>query len=310
MQLYKFIIRCKFISFVLLLFFLFSCEKDAELDLRLHDPKLCLNCILETGSSTITAYLTKSTTANSDSAFNPVENATIILFEESVPVGTFQHVKNDIYQLNYTPRASMKYTIRVEAPGETIIEAETETVDFPNAKVEYVELKIVDPKWEKGYYTRSVFNVSLNELHENDNYWVLMGTYSNLNNHKYLSLYARYETDQLFFDEFNSYQLYEYSYPYANKEYLGGLRLNTHGLTTNAVTFIMNGLPNTTVFIFNADKHFDKYYKSSIKNYLTEKYDQFPIIEPVKIYSNIQNGYGIFGSIALFEKKFNVKTGN
>lgn len=310
MQLNELLNSCKFIPLGILLFFLFSCEKDAELDLRLHDPKLCLNCILETDSSPIIAYLTKSASANSDSAFYPVENATIMLYEESTPVGTFYHVKSEIYQLNYTPKAGKKYKIRAEAYGDAAIEAETEAVNFPNAKVEYVELRIVDPKWEKGYITRPVFNVSLNELHENDNYWVLMGTYSNLNNQKYLSLYASYQTDQLFFDEFNSYQLYEYSYPFANKEYLGGLRLNTTGLTKNTVTFMMNGLPNTTVFIFNSDKNFDKYYRSSIKNYLTEKYDQFPIIEPVKIYSNIQNGYGIFGSIALFEKKFNVKTGN
>lgn len=306
----RFICSFKFIPWIILFFSLFSCERDAELDLRPHHAKLCLNCILETGSSTITAYLTKSTSANFDSAFYPVKNATITLLEESVPIGTFSHVKNDIYRLNYIPKAGKRYKIKAEVYGEVAAEAETEAVNLPNAKIEYMDLKIVDPKWEKGYYTRSVFEVSLTELQESNNYWLLMGNYSTSNNSKYLSLYASYMTDQLFFDEFNSYQLYEYSYPFANKEYLGGLRLNTNGLTKNTVTFLMNGLPNTTVFIFNCDKNFDKYYKSSIKNYLTEKYDQFPILEPVKIFSNIQNGYGIFGSIALVEKKFNLQTGN
>lgn len=47
--------------------------------------------------------------------------------------------------------------------------------------------------------------------------------------------------------------------------------------------------------ILQTDEHYDKYLKSAIQLQML-KDEPVPLNEPVQVYSNIENGYGVFGS--------------
>ena len=47
--------------------------------------------------------------------------------------------------------------------------------------------------------------------------------------------------------------------------------------------------------ILTVDEHYDKYLKTSIQMRMLEN-QVIALNEPVQIYSNVENGYGVFGS--------------
>jgi hypothetical protein len=65
--------------FLFLLSILFSCVQDVNLEYD-HEPKLCLNCVLNP-DSIITATLTLSHALDNSENFEKVNNAIIKLFE-------------------------------------------------------------------------------------------------------------------------------------------------------------------------------------------------------------------------------------
>ena len=79
------------------------------------------------------------------------------------------------------------------------------------------------------------------------------------------------------------------------------IRMTDEGYDGQELTFtipdIIGGAQRVKYFL-NADEHYDKYIKTVIINRLNET-DELPFYEPIQIYSNIENGYGIFGSCAI-----------
>jgi Domain of unknown function (DUF4249) len=59
----------------------------------------------------------------------------------------------------------------------------------------------------------------------------------------------------------------------------------------------------TKMVVFNVDQNYFKYHESIKKNFQNEN----PFAEPSLTYSNVNNGYGCFGSYASSEKPFEIK---
>jgi hypothetical protein len=147
----------------------------------------------------------------------------------------------------------------------------------------------------------------LKDTPSKDYYWFKLGKIYFFNGKDYGEYYISYKTDNLLFDEFNRYYDQDYEPPFTNYEYIGALRLDETIFSNKKIQFSLGCLPPVTLFIINGDIHFDKYYKSSIKQFLTYEYDNLPVFEPVQLYSNIINGFGIFGSIAISKFYINNK---
>jgi len=84
-----------------------------------------------------------------------------------------------------------------------------------------------------------------------------------------------------------------------------GVRLSDEGYDGQPMNFIVPDIIEATQFnyteavhILNADEHYNKYLKTTIINRIKETSD-LPFFEPVQMYSNIKNGYGIFGSCTI-----------
>lgn len=96
-------------------------------------------------------------------------------------------------------------------------------------------------------------------------------------------------------DDFNkitdSSQKYGYYYRYY-------LRINDKQEDGKTLTFTDLSYDKDVVYFMDADEHYDKYMKSTVKQRINDG-DNLLFNEPVQIYTNIENGYGIFGSVAI-----------
>jgi hypothetical protein len=77
--------------------------------------------------------------------------------------------------------------------------------------------------------------------------------------------------------------------------------MTDEGFDGKVLTFTIQDIiagGNRNQYFLNADEHYDKYIKTTLIKRMSEN-DDLPFYEPVQIYSNIENGYGIFGSCAI-----------
>lgn len=287
--------------FIISFLIIYSCEKEISLELDTQEDMLCLNCILEAGIDSVAIYVTKVQSVENDTAFTPVKTARIELSKEGQILQGIVYRGNSRYLLKHKPEVGKKYEISVEVEGYKTLTAETTIPVFPDAKAQLKIDTIYDDYWAKGYYTVKKIVVDLKDTPSKDYYWFKLGKIFNSIGKPFGEYYTAYQTDNLLFDEFNRYYDQDYEPPFTNYEYRGALRLDDEVFTNSKIQFSLSCLPPVSLFVIKGDVHFDKYYKSSIKQFLTYEYDNLPIFEPVQVYSNISNGFGIFGSISISE---------
>jgi len=283
------------VLFLVISLVIFSCEKDITLELNKEHSRFCLNCILEAGTDSVVIFVTKTTAIEDSNTFEPITNAQIELRKESELLTGMVNKGNGKYVFRHKPESGKKYEILAVVGENNFMTAET-TVPFPpDCNARFIQDTILDSHWYKGYRTINRFAVEINDLQTKDYYWLQTGTIKNYG----IDFTNSYYTDKIYFDEFNRYFYQDSNYPFTSYEYIGALRLDDSLFPESKIQFSISGRPPKTIFIYNADIHFDKYYKSSIKQFLTYEYEGLPIFEPIQIYSNIKNGLGIFGSIAV-----------
>ncbi len=295
----------KHIYLILILVLIFSgCEKEISLEFDTPDDILCLNCILEAGNDTVAIYVTKVQSVQNDTAFTPVENARIELTKDGQILQGIIYRGNGRYLLKHKPEVGKKYEIRVEVEGYEALTAETTIPVFPDAHAKFKQDTIYDDYWVNGYRTVNKIVIDLKDTPTHDYYWFRLARIINFRGSPWGEYYISYKTDKMYFDEFNRYYVQDISYPFTSYEYKGALRLDEQVFLNSEIQFSLAAKLPITLFVINGDVYFDKHYKSSIKQFLTYDYDDLPIFEPVQIYSNINNGFGIFSSIAI--SKFDI----
>ena len=290
---------CPFL-FLIPFLILYSCEKEITFDLDTPEDMLCLNCILEADNDSVAIYVTKVQSVQNDTAFTPVANARIELSKEGQLLQGIVYRGNGRYLLKHKPEVGKKYEISVEVDGYKTLTAETIIPAFPIANAIMKQDTIFDEYWVNGYRTKNKLVINIEDTPTKDYYWFQIAMIYNYEGKQpFGDYYSSYMSDKMYFDEFNRYYMQDITYPFTNYEYKGALRLDDEVFTNSKIQFSLAAKPPITLFIINGDVYFDKYYKSSIKQFLTYEYDDLPIFEPVQMYSNIENGFGIFGSIAI-----------
>lgn len=285
----------------MLCYILLSCEKEITFDLNTPEDMLCLNCILEAGNDSVAIYVTKVQSVENDTAFTPVANARIELCKDGQLLQGIVYRGNGRYLLKHKPEIGKKYEISVNVDNYKTLTAETTIPVYPEAKAQYKIDTIYDEYWATGYYAIKKIVIDLKDTPTKDYYWFKIATIYNFKGKPFGEYYIAYKTDKMYFDEFNRYYIQDVRYPFTNYEYIGALRLDEEVFLNSEVQFLLSCGPKNTLFIINGDINFDKYYKSSIKQFLTYEYENLPIFEPIQVYSNVTNGFGIFSSIAISE---------
>lgn len=271
----------------------YSCEQEVILDFD-NEPKLCLNCILNP-DSVVSAKLTLSHSLDNSGNFKTVDNGNLTLYEGNEIFGTLEAQGNGRYLLNRKPEEGKTYKIVAEVGNYTAISASTTLPDFP--VIEYSKEITGHTSYDS---TLDVYNlnVQLKDKPGKDNYWIYESVV--VNDIKYGG--GSREINAPFVDDFNKTIDTEAKYGFT---LFLGVRLSDEGYDGQPMDFIIPDFIEATkyryteaVYFLNADEHYDKYLKTSILNRIKETSD-LPFFEPVQMYSNIKNGYGIFGSCAV-----------
>lgn len=279
----------RLLLFLIVLVFV-SCEEEVILDFE-HEPKLCLNCILNP-DSTITARLTISKKLDNTDDFVSVNNATISLYEEDILLGKLLEVGNGNYKLTQKPIKGKKYKIIAEVGDYNRITATTIIPQAPS--LNYIK---DTTGYDEYNLLRYNLNVRIIDKPGKDYYW-LFGSHS-MNGVMYGG--GCRAINAPFVDTFNRKIDVEEQYGFTH---FMQIRISDEGYDGQNLDFI---IPNFVVsdqynsfyqHFLKADEHYDKYIKTTIINRMKED-SELPFYEPIQIYSNIENGYGIFGSCAI-----------
>ena len=277
----------KKLSTLLFLFILslcIGCVETVDISPTLK-KQVVLNCLL-TNSSIQTARLTYVGSFASTS-YEEVEQATVTLYEEGEKVGYFTKKEYAQWELPYKPKPGKEYTLEAEVPGEPMISAST---SFP------APLR-VKPLRERDVDGRRYFE----KEGATDPFWVFA-----MRNPKweykqrpiiepYYTLIDDVGTNYQSVDPFN-----QISSAYTN------------GATTRLHLAYLRMLPNERMNVFYVEKwlfecvvvfrsvspEYDQYLKSSLAKMLVYESFDDPTqwLDESEIYSNIQNGIGIFGA--------------
>lgn len=267
-----------------------SCEEEVFFSFE-HEPRLCLNCILNPDSTVITASLSLSKKLDTINEFITITDAEILLYEEGNLFGWFSHTGKGKYKLNKVPVAGKTYRITVDSENYGQISASTVVPNKP---------EITWSKDTVGYdqynQLRYNLNIQIHDKQGKDNYWLYS---TGIVNGVKGGGGGGVVLNAPFADTFN--RRYETEEKYGFMHYYQ-IRLSDEGYDGQVLDFIIPDLVPTNQYrakhILNAGEHYDKYIKSSVKARLNSE-GELPFKESVQIYSNIENGYGIFGSCAI-----------
>jgi hypothetical protein len=285
-----------FIGYFLILFLAFSsCEKDLKTEIQVN-PKLCFNCILNP-DSIIQGSLSFSQSISKNEPITKINDAIIELNMDGQIIDTLENVGNGKYRLNIKPCSGGLYKIRIINKEFPVLYASTTVPGKPSVTYQKgePELHVINE-----YYSYSTYQTTYT-IHDKpgiNRYWNY--TISKFNDKWHF--YGGYGgNDSPFFDDFNKDIDATYENGFFYQYYL---RINDFGFEGSSFSFKDTYSPEHVIesFFLDADEHYDKYLKSSIKQMMNDD-GSLLFNEPVQIYSNIENGLGIFGSAAITKIK-------
>ncbi|WP_346862425.1 DUF4249 domain-containing protein [uncultured Draconibacterium sp.] len=284
--------KLSFIFFLFIILFA-SCEKEVTLDFD-HESKLTFNCILNP-DSIIHASLTQSQEIGGPGDFNAIKDAEIKLSEDDSIIGLLTDTGNGKYSIQYKPKPGKTYKVDIYKKN------------FPRAKAtttvpEGVKIEFIQKTPQPDEYKRHLVEVKINDREGKNYYWYYSYTwrinYQDKLTSGYYNIYCPY------FDDFNKKiepeMKYGYYYDYMirikDSENDGNiLSWNTYALKNDESDYYR--------VVLEVDKHYDKYLKTSVQMRMQEN-QTIALNEPVSIYTNIENGYGIFGANLVTQKMY------
>lgn len=287
----------------------FACQKTIEIDIEASKIKLVLNANLNPDSS-IVINLSKSRHILDNAVIQSIEDASIELYEDDILIGNLIHDKNGNYYTNYKPKFDKTYKIIAKHPKLETISAVTtipnkisnftisssKSYDENGTEYHVFDIKFTDPKFENNYYMIKLRNKYKQEIWDPnliqfDTLYV--GADTTIVNITYGGYRYEYRTTSLYFNS-NDINL-------ENNTYLDNITFSdelfdgkSYSVKISLAQYYFNADTNMIYFdLYSLSPDFYKYIIS------LNKYNDAngnPFAEPVMVFSNVENGIGIFTS--------------
>ena len=286
----------------ILLFTLLSCSKDIEVNYQVTEHKLVLDCVLSSNVP-VKVYLSTNTfMMDAASAF--INDAQVLLYENKLLVDTLINKENGHYLSKIVPIAGKEYHITAKAKGleevsasETLpkggfdvlnVEFKESVTVVEDVRFDLLSLDIVDSNPDENYYELAVFQKPSDlfpDLHPNKN-----------KNPEYIDVF--YVSNSIV-----SMRSWDLPYP---KTILFTDKMFNQGKAHFDVFVHNNALPVIMKLRQVSKQYYD--FKRILYlhqgNQLSERetIEEFFKGEPIDMYSNIKNGYGVFAGYVEIEK--------
>lgn len=281
---------------LLWLFSLYSCQEPVKLDQVEFQPKLVLNCVFSPDS----LFKVKVTHAlsNNDTSSNILANADCFLFSENTLLDSLQHIGKGIYVSDIKAEIDKEYTIQVKHPNYPTASATSKAPQKPIiTRTEAINNLIYDP-YEEEYLTKIITYIT-DRKKRNDYYeFSYKGILKNDSSQYGFSSYFQ-STDNVITNEgvidYNPFILLFSDRMFKNKTYKLHYKINY---------IDMENYPDSTNYtVYLKYKSVSEAYYAYVKDISkqTEYYSNrfFYTGEPVHVYSNVKNGYGIFAGYSM-----------
>ncbi len=302
------------LTFVALMLIATSCKKTLDISIDESEKKLVVNSIINSDSLILVNVCKSLGSLEQDSAFKYINDAKIKLYENNNFIENLEFQKNGFYISTIRPEEGKTYKIELEhsilentSSTTTILQAVSIsqiTSNFEYEITEYIDefgtyidtmikgtinFHINDPINEENYYAISAYTIdtTYNWIEENGIYvetdsvisiwkntiWIDPSTV----NYQY-STQIEIGTDYYyaFYKELNDGKLFNYTFD-----------IDFNSTQGKKIYFEL----------FSIDENFYLYNKS-----LQEQNEAAytPFAQPVNVYTNIINGYGLFGTYSIY----------
>jgi hypothetical protein len=281
-----------------------SCETVIDMKLPEQPPKIVVNSFF-TPDSLIMVHLSKSKFVLSNEQLKEIEDAEISLFENGNYIGKFTHINKGFYHLpGFFPKINTQYTLNAVSSGIKSVEAK-ETI--PNKPI-INRVEISSSYFEGENYKD--FIVYIEDNANEENYYMI-------------ELFGKrfdYIYDTLTYDIIDSIEIVERVY-FTSQD----LVFEDQGVSPQSVISdkIFNGAiypVRLSVSAYNFDeysnmgyfeitvhlKQISKAYALYMLSYSKNSYSD-PFSQPVQVFSNVKNGFGIFAAYSSTYKTIKLK---
>lgn len=297
-----------------------SCTKELDLPYPQAEEQIVLNGILHP-DSVIKLSVTKTLPVRSFGEPYPIiENANVRLYEDDALLGALRF-QDSLYVLDYYPKAGHAYRVEVEVPGYPLVSASDVVPELPDATA------CIRPDTSYIFSNASIHIDVQDKAKEPNFYWFYtVGTTYTFRQCEYINqdyVCTDINPPTVTIGKANDYQSFS-SIPDRFNAFVdntsGGITVFEFYIRVDDVS--LDGLPITfdiasylsepdpydryksynKLYILNASQHYDRYLKSSITYFLNEDlYDDEdiafkPFVQSSEVYSNIENGTGIFAA--------------
>jgi hypothetical protein len=274
----------------------YSCQNEHELDF-VFSPGITVNCILDP-DSTFKVKISRTERIGHTGGFMPVTNALVEIIEGNNTL-TLTENRDGVYSTSYLPDSDKTYHLKAEIPGYNTMSAKTTIPSIPVATVVHnhgdstYTITLTDNSVEKNYfwiyaqggYYKAVFMAPPEKVFDNSH-----------------SIF----TNSVIADDFNREKdnlslSMDYSHSY-------GMRIPGENIPDGMVSFRikLHGRRNLErILIVSADENLDRYLKTGLLQRNQKAGGDTPVfLIPISMYTNIENGKGIFGSCSVISFEF------
>ena len=273
---------------------LFSgCEMTIPVELPEQEPKIVVNSLFAPDKPEWIIKVYKSKGMYETGDYTPLENATVNLYKDEVFLETVVYSSTfsgyRVHQ-DFLPVPGATYTIKVDVPGMESVEA-TETV--PEAiKINSITInRNVRLNKENQYESDIIINFD-DPSGDRDYYGLMVNTYHFGQKMEGASFKS---ADPAFTDESYTFDSEDYRYFCCEKaifsdEFFDGKNYN---LTITMEQFALENSSVLEIELYTINR---SYYLYTTSSQLQMNNRGNPFAEPVIIFNNIKNGFGIFST--------------
>jgi hypothetical protein len=282
----------RYINFILILLILISsCEKPIDFNQDVKTPKLVVNSFFSP-DSTWRVYMSHSLTIIDTERLKPVNNATINLFENDEFIGNLELIENGKYVSDEKPKENKIYRIEVETPGYKSVSSESEV---PNETIEI--LAIDTSRMDRFDEELLKFSIKVKD-NGNDLHYYGITLYGLMEG--YWSPVYFYSTDPILNVSGGGVE----SAAFTNELFTNATA--TIELSAGVIMYDGSGfLFEELIFVFETYSEDAYLYNRSYDLYLNALNDFFA--EPVQVYNNVENGFGIFSGFRSLEYQMDLQ---
>lgn len=278
---------------IIIILFLVACERETEIDIPKSESKIAVSCFL-IPQKNIDIYICQSIHIY-DTKEIPITNATVELFEENTKIQTIPHHENGFYRTDIQPTIGKNYAVEIKVPGFEPIKAQTD-IPFPVIIDSTKTTRYVGTN--KNGKTLSFYQIFISSLEINNDIahykYIFEALTDSINMFGQVNLGKAFSYDAFIMKEGDIYNTF------FSNQLNNNPTFNLNLYFEDPIDFFFG--EDTVKFtissqIYSLSKELYLYEKS-LKKYAENQNNIWEQNNPPLIYSNIENGYGIFAGLS------------